>query len=53
MGIPSSRAGTTGWAPMCVCLTKVGAETSAAVAAGTTVPVNAQVMMMVVTCRGQ
>jgi len=53
MGIPSSRAGTTGWAPVRMRLTKVGAGTSAAVATGATVPVDTQVMMMVVVMCGR
>jgi len=53
MGIPSSGAGTTGWAPVRVRLTKVGAGTSSAVAAGATVPVDAQVMTMVVVMCGR
>lgn len=53
MGIPSSGAGTTGWAPVCVLPTKVRVGTSAAVAMGMTVPVDAQVMTMVVIWRGQ
>ena len=53
MGIPSSGAGTTGWAPVRVRLTKVGAGTLAAVAAGSTVPVDTQVMPMVVVMCGR